>query len=480
MDESNVYIRGQYFYTKVRGNDPHLQRGLVIKENGNDNLLYYNGSYAAILYDLNKAKTYEGYHLVNLLFGSILFIFCYELLLAVYKNPYLAVLGPLFLFFTPRFLGAIPANPKDIPFALFYFVGLSFIFFSRKWDEKWRILVVGACIGIATALRFVGLSLLPIYFLYHIIPPILSTKRFDVRKMFNLVIESFLIFLIAFLVLLVNMPYIGADPFNHFLEFMNLSKTYSSWNENIILLGKAYSPSDRPQSYLFIWLLLTTPVSILALIIVSFFRNVGSLKFLLLISIGLQLILYFILHPVIYNGLRHYLFLLPQLVILACLSFVDLIRNTKYKNVTIIMVAINIVFVAYSYIRLHPYENIYFNALAGGTKGVVGKMELDYWGATDKEGLAWLKNYLQQNVPSNQWKRVNVFACSKSVSLEYYLPEVINVNETPSQADYIVCHNNFTIPEIEKQYNVTLLHIVERNGTPLNYIFKVNKRSKTR
>ena len=143
MDEYFVYTRGQYFYTKVRGNDPLLQKAFAIKEDNNENLLYYNSSYSAILYALNNDKTYENYHLLNLLFASFIFLFIYEVLLSLYKKPLLAIIGPLILFFTPRFLGAIPANPKDIPFAIFYFISLISMFLLKSKDEKIRILIIG-------------------------------------------------------------------------------------------------------------------------------------------------------------------------------------------------------------------------------------------------------------------------------------------------------------------------------------------------
>jgi len=477
MDEFFVYARGKYFYTKVRGNDPHLQKGFVVKEtdNGNENLLFYNSSYAALLYALNNDGTYENYHLLNLLVASSIFCLFYEVLLSLYKKPYFAVIGPLFLFFTPRFLGHIPANPKDIPFAIFYFAGLMTIFFSRTWNEKVKILAIGLLVGMTAAIRFVGFSLLPIFFIYQIIIDFSQKKQEISRWLINVLLETFLIFLIAFLIFLVNMPYIAADPYNHLLELVKVNKEYS-WNGDVLFFGKYYSTVDRPDSYLFLWITIATPFFILFLSAVSFFKKFSPeknrLKYLLTLSLLFQIILYTAIHPVIYNAFRHYLFLLPQLILLAVMAFIESFKNKAARILTIVLVVSSLISLSKSYLELHPYEYSYFNAFMGGIKGASGRFSIDYWAASDKEALLWLKDYLE----NKNEQKTNVFTCSRSDSLNYYLKEAKNVNDNILKADYIVCYER-GLAVMKNAPKIQLIHVVERQGVSLNYIYKVIRKN---
>ena len=49
-------------------------------------------------------------------------------------------------------------------------------------------------------------------------------------------------------------------------------------------------------------------------------------------------------------------------------------------------------------LRNHPYQNVYFNFLAG--KNIKSKFELDYWGLSYREGL----QYILDNDPATNIK----------------------------------------------------------------------------
>jgi len=332
MDEFFVYTRGQYFYNKVVGNDAYLQKGFAIHEEGNEDILYNNSSYPALLYAINNNQTYELYHLINMLIAFLIFILTYEMLLSATKNPRFAIIGPLFLFLTPRFLGHIPANPKDIPLAVSYFAVLAMIFLSRKWDIKLQLVMLGILVGLSASVRIIGFTLIPVYVLYRLLYPL----KFDVRNLLkqaiHIVLESVIIFLIAFLVFMVNMPYVATDPINHLIELLRVSAQYP-WYGDILFFGKTISFDQRPVWYLPVWILITTPLFILGLsmygVIKKMNKPMTAIKMLILLSIGVHALFYLFLKPIIYNGLRHYLFLLPHIVLLATLGYIQLIKNKK-------------------------------------------------------------------------------------------------------------------------------------------------------
>ena len=474
MDEFFVYTRGRYFYNKVVGNDAHLQKGFVLFEGNNEDILYNNSSYPALLYALNDSESYEGYHFYNILLAVPLFILTYELFLALYKKPHLALIGPLMLFLTPRFTGHIPSNPKDVPFAVWYIISLLSMLPS-KWNEKLKLLILGILIGVATSIRFVGFTLIPIYLLYQCILQLPSKYTHPLlQTCLNIFLQATIISFIAFLIFLINMPYVAADPFNHLIELIRMTKEYP-WYGDILLFGQSYAFNDRPWWYLFIWILITTPLVILGMAGYALWTRLtnkkNELKLLILISLILQVVLYLILKPVVYNGLRHYLFLVVHIALLATIGCIELLTNDKTRRIAQIALVGLIVAVGYSYLMLHPYQYVYFNSLSGGIKGAKSDFELDYWAASDKEAMTWLSNYLIDQKETD----VAVFSCSKSDSLHAYMPQVQDVNTQMERADYIICYNQPELQEIKKRIDGDVIFTVERMGRVYNTIYKPSR-----
>ena len=473
MDEFFVYTRGQYFYNKVVGNDAHLQKGFVVHEEGNEDILYNNSSYPAILYTLNNNQSYEGYHLINMLLASTIFIAMYELLLFVYRKPLFALIGPLLLFFTPRFLGDIPANPKDIPFAIGYFLSIAFIIISQKWNKNLQLILLGVLVGLSASIRVIGFSIIPIYILFKMLTPWETNISKLCKRGISVVLESTILILISFLIFLVNMPYVGADPINHFPELLNITTKYP-WYGNMLFFGENLAFNQRPLSYLPIWLAITTPPLILGLSVYAFWKKMSthtqSLKILILISLAVHTLFYIFLKPIIYNGLRHYLFILPQLVILASLGSVELMQNKKLCKWIYAIFALFIVSMMGAYVHLHPYEYTYFNSITRGIAGAQGTFEIDYWAASDKEAMAWLSTYLKENDITS----TAVFSCSKSDSLHYYMPQVSDVNTNIQKADYIICFDKKELSAIQKYIPGTIIHEIKRSNVTYSTIFQVD------
>src|SRR6185369_1804654 len=95
-----------------------------------------------------------------------------------------------------------------------------------------------------------------------------------------------------------------------------------------------------------------------------------------------------------YDGLRHFLFLLPVAAVLAAMSFIEFLKNTKSNPLRWGIVAaagLNMAVAAGHMARLHPYEYVYFNEMTGGLRGSEGKFDNDYWGASYKEAVEWLR-----------------------------------------------------------------------------------------
>jgi hypothetical protein len=114
-DESGVYFYG----TSLHGHytTPNCDLMLFKRKSG-EAFVNHCWAYPALLSVLNPKSDIDRYHLLNMLFNSLLLLAAYVLLLKHFAGNGLAALwGPLFILLTPRLAGAFAANPKDMPFA---------------------------------------------------------------------------------------------------------------------------------------------------------------------------------------------------------------------------------------------------------------------------------------------------------------------------------------------------------------------------
>lgn len=190
--------------------------------------------------------------------------------------------------------------------------------------------------------------------------------------------------------------------------------------------------------------------------------------FIFLLAFVVNVALYIGLKPIVYDGLRHYLFLLPIIVFCASVYLIDWLRNPikgKFKAVLVILLVVNVAKVSVEMVQLHPYQYIYFNELVGGLPGAYGKFETEYMGASHKESIDWLR----ANIVTDQ--NVYVRNCGHHFSGMYHLKDNFIWTEKLETANYFVCYTRFNQHEQVPEENT--IHIVERQGVPLNYVKKI-------
>ena len=125
-----------------------------------------------------------------------------------------------------------------------------------------------------------------------------------------------------------------------------------------------------------------------------------------------------------YDGLRHFLFILPPVFIFAGFVF-----EFVFEQITIVFEQISIRATQPVWLRaglvllillpgingivqLHPYEYAYYNSFVGGTSGVFRKYETEYWLTCYKEAMQKLDASLSQPA--------NVFVLREAYIADYY------------------------------------------------------------
>jgi len=112
-----------------------------------------------------------------------------------------------------------------------------------------------------------------------------------------------------------------------------------------------------------------------------------------------------------YDGIRHFLVILPPLTILIgftawqvgkYLYSLSLKKRHFYFVFFILIVWLGYLQILVKDVTLHPYQIVYFNQLTGGIKGAYYQFDLDYWGQSMKEAAEWVN----KNLPTGSTIRV--------------------------------------------------------------------------
>ncbi|HTA77419.1 MAG TPA: hypothetical protein VK791_09705 [bacterium] len=467
-DEFSVYSRGDELLRFLTGKDPAVTMFLVKPAHDVvDGWISYSYWYPMLLRVLNPAFSFEVFHMLNIGFASLVFVCAYALLLAQYQSAWKALLGPVFLLLTPRFLGLIPFDVRDISFCVFYLLALTAIF---KWGDHpaWiRVPVLGLLFGLAISLRLVGASLFFIWTLFYIFE---RMEELKFQRSIFFARDIFLVLVLSVLVMLPTWPYLREDFFHHLLEIIQTSRHFPM-EVQFLFAGHMVSSFNLPWFYLPLWWLVSMPLFILVLAGGVFYwgRPIGHNRLLvfLLIALGVNLALVLALQPAVYLSARHFLYLVPLLVLVAALSAIEASRflaGTPWLRLGIALLAANGAIVAVHLVLLHPYEYVYFNELTGGLQGAYGNYEIEERGTSAKEAVDWLKVHEWTDL-----KKTYTAACyQEPFQTIYYLPKNVKYELDKDKAQYLITmpfsgHHHFLNPRL---YSVT------REGVDLMDIYQ--------
>jgi len=483
-DEPDCYFWGDAYGQYVQGHPEAYQA--AAQQSGRIHI--YCHVYAAFLSFFNPSLNAETFHGYNLCFAFLMFWAAFELLLHAFRKPWMALFGPLFLFLIPRLSGDLATNPRDMSFAVVYFLSLAALYaIVIRSDDKFtprNILALGILFGLAHSFRTVG------YSLYVILPLSLGWMFFDRQNLRSLKAWRFFarnsllplipIFLLSNFLMVLLYPSLHSETFPRLWEMLIHSARLFA-NQTNLFLGREIPAELSPVTYLPVWILVTTPLALLALASASPFLFRSTKKDPLAIVFGsafwVNVILYFVLRPRLMDGLRLYLFLLPVIGIGAAIGMIRLMAQNPrnlWRSVALGLVIANLAIVSFHMGRLFPYQNLYFNELTGGLKGAYGRFDTDYWGETYKEAVEWLKqNELKDLDPSVQTVALHTRGNAFS-SVYYFKPGMLW--KPFEEAEYYLSFTRWH--ENERAGNIKPLHVVMREGVPLNYIYRLKGASK--
>jgi hypothetical protein len=142
----------------------------------------------------------------------------------------------------------------------------------------------------------------------------------------------------------------------------------------------------------------------------------------------------------LYDGVRHTLFVIPMLALLAGWALVrlaGLIGRARIVAAPLALAYLGVVLANLA--TLHPLEYIATNAFAGGTAGSYGRFELDYWSAAATEALRRLESRLDQTGAFNG-PRPSIVMCIpyREQMAGIVLGDKWRLETNPDKADFVI------------------------------------------
>jgi hypothetical protein len=185
------------------------------------------------------------------------------------------------------------------------------------------------------------------------------------------------------------------------------------------------------------------------------------------------------LRPAMYNGIRHFLFVLPPLAVLGGLAAVYLIdiasRTFRFAPIAAgLVLAVGAGIPVVEMIRLHPYEYTHFNRLSGGVAHARERYMLDYWGLSLKQAsqalLATLAERRESKPEDRRWK---IAVCGPHRSPQVELGPDFETTWDPKGADFAMTLGEFYCAKLD----APLLAEVARDGAVYARVYDIRGRS---
>jgi len=472
------------------------------------NLYLYGGMFDGLASAIDRFtpfSVYETRHLVNALFG-LLGLWGVWRLGKFFGGGAAGLVALILLVLTPMYYGHMFNNPKDIPFA----VGIvwTLVYMARSLRElpriRWPTLVkLGGIMGFTLGVRVEGVMALFFWIAVvgtRTIWPLL--KRHDIDSWEAVGLELWRIgtrlvlpvLVISYLVMLACWPWAQQNPimnpYNAFNEFRHFPH-----DVEVLLDGKIYMSTELPRFYVPLYFAVQLPELLLLLLAASIpfasliLRNLDAPQkqaLGLVLLMGFVPILYTVVaHPALYDAVRHFLFAVPIICVIAALSARSILHwvvghfRKKWARATVAWGLFTVFGICMLtqlgiMIALHPYEYIYINRSAGGVGGAFGHYELDYWGSSFKEAAKQLQAYIKKTggVPSGKIYRVAI--CGPWDSAMIYLPPDYEPVVASEPAEFFLSTTRWKCENMRPGKEVIR---IERLGAPLAVVKDLRGRT---
>jgi hypothetical protein len=397
------------------------------------NLYMYGGGFdmaAALLHKVIPLELFETRRLLGAAVGVIGLAVTWRLGRRV-GGPLAGLAALLLLALCPTFYGHMFMNPKDAPFAVamvILMLGLVRLAEEYPQPSPRTILIVGLGAGLSIGSRVLG-GLALVYALVGFVPLFLEEIRTHgardaAHRFLHVAYVLFPGLILGYLVMGLIWPWSIIQPVNPFHAVTYFSHFFEKpWKE--MFDGALVSVPDMPWSYLPTLFALQLPEVLLGLLtagVVGTFMSLSrsdvpgrrkTILLMLTLAATLPLLIAMLKRPALYNGIRHFIFVIPPMAVLAGTAFAQAMNWLKenrrsWQPAAMAVFSFGLLLPLGEMIRLHPYQYTHFNHIAGTVRSADSLFMLDYWGLALKQASDGLRDEIneRQEVPprGRKWK----------------------------------------------------------------------------
>jgi hypothetical protein len=424
-DEPADYLRGMANYQRFMGGSlVQFQADCATMQN--ENVCYYPPFFSMALYRFapydnigpillkgywkgwttNTQSTYYQRHKLTFAFFAFSVFIFFLIGKKIFKDWKIGLLGALFLIISPRIFAYSFYNPKDIPFLSAYVISIyTMLLFLDKKNILTSILH-GIATAVVCSIRTPGIIILPITIFFYTFDLFLSRAVWKTYLKGAGLLLSFLLVSIG-LFYWFN-PSLYTDPIANYINTFNIMRQYP-WKGSQYYMGRDIN-NQVPWHYSIVWFSISSPVFYLVLFVTGMATLLAqtvkarlrthfqAMRDLYLVSACaiLPIVVVIVEKSILYTNNRQMYFVYPPLLLISLYGFVKLVELLRKKFVhwqvwAAAILILGLAYPVYFMVRYHPYENFYFNFLAGSKMSAIkGRFTFDSWMTPSKEALEYI------------------------------------------------------------------------------------------
>jgi hypothetical protein len=458
------------------------------------NLYLYGGLFdviAIILGHLIPIDQYDLRHILCALFG-IGGIGAAAATARLIAGPRAALIAAVTLSACGVWYGTMFNHTKDIPFAAammgatFFLVRIARRLPSPRAGD---LAAFGLLAGMALGIRVLGL-LLVIYAGLAIVLYLPRQEAGQARLRFalNSALRLLPALMLAYAIMILAWPWAALDPLNPIRGLLSFSEFH--YGIRTVVDGQVYEMAQVPRLYVPIYILIRMPLLALfgAALAMAFALlprlAAGSAQLrrrdivLVALTVIIPLFCQVIFHGPAFTGMRHFLFVVPALAVLAGTGLDAMVtalatRGRLAASGGLAVVSACFLWNAVTLVRLHPYEYLFYNAVVGGMEGASRRYDLDYWFGSMPEALAVLETYLRRSEPVDAGRPPQIYSvavCGERLPFEktVTLPQLHwDFKSEWNQSEFFIAPTHMNC---DGDLDGEIVGKVERLGTAIAYV----------
>jgi hypothetical protein len=453
------------------------------------NLYYYGGGFdmaAALLAKILPFDLFETRRLAGAIVG-IVGLFATWRTARHIGGPFAGLMALALLATCPLYYGHMFINPKDAPFAAAMAVFLlGVVRMLEQYPEPSRatLLIVGAGFGAAIGSRILAgfgvieaVAALAFVFALEARENVRSAAKRLARLMLALVPAA----LLAYALMALLWPWSVENPLNPFKALIYFSHFFETpWRE--LFQGTLLQPTEMPRRYVLVLLGAQLPLLFIALGLIGLCSALlatvqngipgRAIALALALAVILPVAITVITRPAMYNGIRHFIFVLPPLAVAGGLAATRIAEwSERLRAPLLALIVAGSALPALGMAKLHPYEYAYFNEAAGGVSGAQSRYMLDYWGLAFKQaGDALRAKIASERLPGGRkWK---VAVCGPHPPARVALGDNFDLSWDARDADFGLTLGSFYCAKLD----APLLIEIVRDGVVFARAYDIRGR----